>query len=77
MPTSDPDRLIDRVRASYSLALTAYALANLATTVPYSAMHAGNGVGEIALAAVATLSTLATIPGIVFNRWQAAWPAAL
>lgn len=67
-PTVDPDRLIDRTRIRYGLALTAYSLVNLAITVPAS---------EAVLGILATLTSLAAVPGIIWQRWLFAWPAML
>lgn len=67
-PAVDPDRLIDRTRTRYGLALTAYSLVNLAITVPTS---------DAVLGVLATLTSLAAIPGIMWQRWLFAWPAML
>ncbi|WP_308289949.1 ATP-binding protein [Mycolicibacterium sp. PAM1] len=67
-PAVDPDRLIDRTRTRYGLALTAYSLVNLAITVPTS---------DAVLGILATLTSLAAIPGIMWQRWLFAWPAML
>lgn len=75
-PTIDPDRLVERTRTRYSLALTTYALVNLAVTVP-SAYAASHAVADPALAGVAAVATLASVPGILWQRWTFAWPAAL
>lgn len=72
----DPDRLIERIRARYGLALTAYALVNLAFAVSHAVMTAGNAVIDAALGAVAAASALSAVPGIRHGRWRAAWPAA-
>ena len=65
--TADPDRLIDRTRIRFGLALTVYAVVNLAITVPQA---------DAALGVLAALGALAAIPGIVWRRWGFAWPAA-
>lgn len=67
-PAVDPDRLIDRTRTRYGLALTAYSLLNLAITVPAS---------DAVLGVLATLTSLAAIPGILWQRWLFARPAIL
>lgn len=66
-PFVDPDRLIDRTRARYGLALTVYALLNLAITVRPA---------DAALGALAAAATLAAVPGILWQRWLFARPAA-
>jgi hypothetical protein len=72
----DPDRLVDRTRARYGLALAAYSLVNLAVTVPPGYTAGVAGVAHIVLGIVAAVSTLAAIPGILWQRWTFAWPAA-
>lgn len=76
-PGTDPDRLVDRTRTRYGLALTAYALVNLAVTVPPAAASADHVGVNTALAILAALSTLAAIPGILCGHWLYAWPAAI
>jgi hypothetical protein len=71
-PGDDPDRLIDRVRARYGLALTAYALVNLAFSTSYLLMTGATVTVDAALATVAGISTLAAIPGLTANRWGSA-----
>ncbi|MGE2735468.1 sensor histidine kinase [Mycolicibacterium vaccae] len=65
-PTVDPDRLVERTRTRYGLALTAYALVNLGVTVPPD---------DAALGIVAAAGSLAAVPGILWQRWIFAWPA--
>lgn len=67
-PSVDADRFVERARARYGMALTIYAVVNLAVTVP---------VGDAALGSVAALSALAAVPGILWQRWTYAWVAAL
>jgi hypothetical protein len=74
---SDPDRLIERLRVRYGLALVVYALANLAFTVPHSVITAGHGVLNAALALAAAACTLAAIPGIRSSRTHLVWPAGV
>ena len=57
----DPERLIDRARSTYALALVAYAIANLLTTVPYATTHTHRA-GHLLLATVAALAAMASIP---------------
>ncbi|BBY73217.1 hypothetical protein MPRF_01160 [Mycolicibacterium parafortuitum] len=64
---ADPDRLIDRTRTRFGLALTVYAVVNLAITVPQA---------DAALGFFAAFGALAAIPGILWRRWGLAWPAA-
>jgi len=72
----DPDRLIDRIRVRYGLALTAYALANLAFAASHAIITTGRVAAQAALGVVAATSTLAAVPGIRYHRWRAAWLAA-
>jgi signal transduction histidine kinase len=69
----DPDRLIERVRARYGLALTAYALANLAFAVPHAVITKGTAAIDATLGTVAAISTVAALPGILRDRWRPAW----
>jgi integrase len=72
----DPDRLIERIRVRYGLALTVYAVANLAFMVPYAVTHTHHGTAQLILGAAAGLSTLVGIPGVRDHRWRPAWLAA-
>ncbi|MEE6163769.1 MULTISPECIES: sensor histidine kinase [unclassified Mycolicibacterium] len=72
---SDPDRLIDRVRIRYGLALTGYALANLAFAVPQAELAGGGRVADIVLGVVAAGAVLTAVPGILCGRWGFARPA--
>jgi len=74
---TDPERLIERIRGRYGLALTAYALANLAFAVPQAAMTAGDARTHAVLGGVAAVSALAAVPGIRHSRWHAAWAATV
>jgi hypothetical protein len=74
---TDPDRLIERIRTRYGLALTVYALVNLAFAVPHAVITSGDVTADVVLGAVAALSTLAAVPGILYGRWRAAPPAAV
>ncbi|HRD11327.1 MAG TPA: ATP-binding protein [Mycobacterium sp.] len=71
----DPERLIERIRARYGLALVAYALANLAFAVPQAVIYASLGVLEAALGALAAAATLAAVPRIHRNRAWLMWLA--
>ncbi|CAN5883200.1 hypothetical protein BH10ACT9_BH10ACT9_09870 [soil metagenome] len=72
---ADPDRLIDRVRLRYGLALTAYAVVNIAASVPYVLDHSAHVNVEIGLFIAAVLAALAALPGIIRQRWILFWPA--
>lgn len=76
---ADPDQMIERIKVRYGLALTGYALANLAFAVPHAAILGRQPVIDAAMAAVAALSTLAAVPGILKGHWARAWawPALL
>ncbi|WP_396910868.1 sensor histidine kinase [Mycolicibacterium sp.] len=75
-PQADPDRLIERTRVRYGLALTVYAIANLAFAVPQAASVQGGGWTNTVLGVVAGIAVLAAVPGILQNRWRWARPAA-
>lgn len=64
-PPADPERLIERTRMRYGLALTAYACVNLLVTVPAAIGAAGRPHLQWVLAAWAAATTLSAIPGIV------------
>ncbi|CAN5329118.1 hypothetical protein BH11ACT7_BH11ACT7_37820 [soil metagenome] len=72
---ADPDRLIDRVRLRYGLALTAYAVVNIAASAAYVLTHSAHVWIEIVLFIAAVLATLAALPGIIWQRWILFWPA--
>lgn len=74
VPTSsDTDRFIERIRTRYGLALTAFAVANLA----FAVLQAGAaGSVNAGLGILAGLAVAAAIPGILADRWQPAkWAA--
>jgi hypothetical protein len=73
----DPDRLIDRVRVRYGLALTGYALANLVFAVPQAELAGGARPIDTVLGVIAAGAVLAAVPGIVRARWRFARPAAV
>jgi signal transduction histidine kinase len=72
----DPDRLIERIRVRYGLALTAYAIANLAFMMPYALTHSHHRTAQLLLGVAAGVSTLAAIPGLCYGWWRLARPAA-
>lgn len=74
---SDPDRLIDRVRIRYGLALTGYALANLAFAVPQAALVSGGRLVDVVLGIAAAGAVLTAVPGILRARWRFTRPAVL
>jgi hypothetical protein len=66
---SDPDRLIERTRIGYGIALTVYALANLSTSV-FAAFGSFDASGpQLALTIVAAAITVAAVPAIL-NRYR-------
>jgi hypothetical protein len=67
-PYVDPDRLIFRLRASYGIALTAYAIINLALMAP-AAFNANDRRGaQVALALAAAAAALSAAPRIMGRR---------
>lgn len=64
-PPPDPERLIERTRTGYGLALTAYAIANLAAMVPAALRPTGHPHLQWALAGIAVAATLSAIPRIL------------
>ncbi len=68
-PPNDPDRLIQRSRVRYGLALTAYAATNLIIMAPYAVTHGDHPVAQVALAGVALLGTLSAVPGVRHHDW--------
>ena len=76
-PAADPDRLIDRIRLRYGLALTAYAVANLLTSAPYALEHSARPGLEMGLLVAASAAALAAVPGIVRQWWGLFWPVVL
>lgn len=72
----DPDRLIERTQMRYGLALTGYAVANLAFAVPHAAVvYPGREITTV-LGVLAAVAALMAVPGILRDRWQLATPAA-
>jgi hypothetical protein len=62
---TDPDHLIERVRFIYAAAISAYAVTNLVTTVPYAAAHTATApTVQIVLATVAGVCTVAALPAL-------------
>lgn len=61
-PPPDPERLIERTRTGYGLALTAYAIANLAAMVPAALSPTSRPHLQWALAGAAAAATLSAIP---------------
>jgi hypothetical protein len=76
-PAVDSDRLVERTRTRYGLALTVYSVVNLAVTVPAADLTGPHAVVDRTLGIVAALCSLAAIPGILWQRWTYAWAAAL
>ncbi|VEG52115.1 Signal transduction histidine kinase-like protein [Mycolicibacterium aurum] len=76
-PSVDPDRLVVRTQTRYGLALTVYALVNLAVTVPAAYPTGPFATIDVMLGIVAALSALAAVPGILWQHWTYAWGAAL
>ncbi len=72
---ADPERFIERLRARYGLALTAYAVANLAFQVPQSFTGTAHGALNAVLGVVAAVCALAAGQGIGHHRSRPVWPA--
>ncbi|WP_418003195.1 sensor histidine kinase [Mycobacterium sp. PDNC021] len=68
-PPADPERLIERTRAGYGLALIAYACVNLLAMVPAAASATGHPQLQWALAAISAAATLAAIAGVLGWQW--------
>lgn len=66
---TDPERLIERTRTGYGLALVTYAVVNLLTMVPAALPSTGHPLLQWALASVAAAATLSAIPGILGRTW--------
>lgn len=72
---SDSARLIERTRISYSVALSGYAIANLAVMAPASFTTADHTLTQIVLAAAAAAATLSALPALLNKHWWPPWPA--
>ena len=72
----DPDHLIERTRVRYGLALTVYAMANLAFAVPQAAMVRADHWMNIILGLVAAAAVGTAVPGILRGQWRWAKVAA-
>jgi hypothetical protein len=70
------DRLIGRLRAAYTLALTAYAIVGLATAAPPIAAYERHGDAQIWLIALAGLCALSSVPAVFYRERRPAWVAA-
>lgn len=70
------DRLIGRLRAAYTLALTAYAIIGLAAAAAPIAAYEGHGAAQIALIALAGLCALSSVPAVFYRERRPAWVAA-
>lgn len=70
-PPRDPDRMIERSRIRYGMALTAYAVVNLAVMFPYSVTRGDHPAAQIILTVTALVATLTAVPGIRRGRWGA------
>jgi hypothetical protein len=70
------DRLIGRLRASYTLALTAYATVALATAAPPLAAYERHGDAQIGLIALAGLCALTSVPAVFYRERRPALVAA-
>ena len=67
----DPDHFIARVRVSYGIALTVYAIANLAVMASSTFATTAHRGAQIALVFIAATSTLSAVPQILGRR---RWP---
>ena len=65
---TDPDRLIERVRVTYGLALVVYALANLAFAGPQSSLGGGTRWADSVLGVAAAAAVLSAVPSILTGR---------
>ncbi len=73
LPVADPDGLIDRIRLIYATALTAYAIANLVTTVPYGVAQAGHPTVQTVLGVAAGVCALLALPALHGRPWIPVW----
>jgi signal transduction histidine kinase len=71
----DPDLLIERTRIGYSLALTGYAIANLALMVPPAAQSDTHPATQYVLAMLSALATASALPSVFGKRWWPSCPA--
>lgn len=73
---ADQDGFIEKLRGRYGLALTAYALANLAVSTPHAVASGPHRLFNMVLVLLAAGSTLTAIPGIRRGRMRPVWWAA-
>lgn len=76
LPVGDPDRLIERARIGYGLALMIYALVNLAAMVPQRFSYVIHSPVQLGLACAAALCTVVAWPVVVSQRSALQGPAA-
>lgn len=74
---TEADRLIGKLRSSYTLALTVYAVAGLAAAVPPLAVYPHHAGAQFALAVVTGLCALAAVPAVLHRERRPAWVAAV
>lgn len=65
----DPERLIERTRIGYGLALTAYAVANLAVSAPQVMANRTHLLPDATLFVFAVVAALTAVPAILGARW--------
>ncbi|MFS0898256.1 sensor histidine kinase [Mycolicibacterium litorale] len=70
------DRLIGRLRSTYTLALTVFALAVLAVAVPPVTAYQQHAEWQFVLAIVTGLCALASVPAVLYRERRPAWVAA-
>lgn len=75
--TTDPDRLIERIRLGYGLVLVGYGVLNLAAVLPTALIPATHPGLQIGLAVVAAVCTLSALPVIISMRTAPVIPAAV
>jgi hypothetical protein len=75
-PVTDSERVIDRLRGAFSLAAMGFALANLASVVPWGLAYADHTTSQVALAIAAAAAALTALPGVLYGRWRAVWVGA-
>jgi signal transduction histidine kinase len=73
----DTDRLVARTQIGYGLALTAYAVANLAALTAQSAAHVPHPASQIILALISGAATVAAVPTILTRFSVPLWLAGL
>ncbi|MGE2716260.1 sensor histidine kinase [Mycolicibacterium litorale] len=75
--STEADRLIGKLRSTYTLALTVYAVAGLTVAAPPLTVYQHHGGAQLALAILTGLCALSAVPAVLYGERRPAWIAAI